>query len=132
MAVNLLSALLILFVACNSEQNAKTIQDSTIPKDSSEQISKAFLQAVDNAQQTDRLKLFGIWTDGSTENATFDIRKDSIYYVDHFATYKYSLTDDRIKIFYSDWTFTGAVVFSKDTMMIVSEDRMTKYWKFKD
>jgi hypothetical protein len=133
MAKKLLPAtLLILFVACNSEQNTKTIQDSTITKDTSKLIRKASVQAVDNSKKTNQSNLLGIWTDGSSENATFDIKKDSIYYVDQFASYKYSLRADSIKINYPDYTFAGAVSFSKDTMIIASEDGTTKYWKFKD
>lgn len=75
-------------------------------------------------------KLLRIWTDGNSENAVFDIRKDSIYYANQFNTYKYSLTGDTITIFYPDWAFTGAISFSKDTLIIASEDGVTKYWKF--
>lgn len=77
-------------------------------------------------------KLRGIWTDGSSENATFDIGKDSIYYVDQFASFKYALTGDTIKIKYPEWTFVGHINFLKDTLVIKSEDGLTKYWKFKD
>jgi hypothetical protein len=96
------------------------------------QIEKAPIQVDDNAKQTNQSDLSGVWTDGSSENATLDIRKDSIYYVDQSASYKYSLSNDSIKILYPDWTFTGAVIFNKDTLVIASEDGTTKYWKFKD
>ena len=131
MATKLVSAaLLILLVACNPERNTKTIQDSTIGKDTSKQIQQVAIKVDENAKQTNASKLLGIWTEGSSGNATFDIRKDSIYYVDQFATYKYSLTGDSIKIYYPDWTFTGAISFSKDTLRIAYEDGTTTYWKF--
>jgi hypothetical protein len=129
---HLSSALIILLSACNSEQKTETIQDSTITKDTLTQIEKAPIQVDDNAKQTNQSDLAGVWTDGSSENATLDIRKDSIYYVDQSASYKYSLSNDSIKIIYPDWTFTGAVIFNKDTLVMASEDGTTKYWKFKD
>ncbi|HZH95694.1 MAG TPA: hypothetical protein VEY06_07405 [Flavisolibacter sp.] len=129
---HLCSALIILLSACNFEQNTDTIKDSTITKDTLTQIEKAPIQVDDNAKQTNQSDLSGVWTDGSSENATLDIRKDSIYYVDQSASYKYSLSNDSIKILYPDWTFTGAVIFNKDTLVIASEDGTTKYWKFKD
>jgi len=126
------AALFILFAGCNTGQDTKAIPDSTITKDTTKQIKQATIKANDNTNQTNLSKQLGIWTDGSSENATFDIKKDSIYYVDQFTTYKYSLREDSIKIFYPDWTFAGAVSFSKDTMIIASENGTTKYWKFKD
>jgi hypothetical protein len=129
---HLCSALIILLSACNFEQNTDTIKDSTITKDTLTQIEKAPIQVDDNAKQTNQSDLSGVWTDGSSENAILDIRKDSIYYVDQSASYKYSLSNDSIKILYPDWTFTGAVIFNKDTLVIASEDGTTKYWKFKD
>ena len=128
----LFSALIILLSHCNSGQDTETIRDITITKDTSSQIEKASVQVEDKGNEINKLEVFGIWTDGSSENANFEIRKDSIYYVDQFASYKYSLSSDSIKILYTDWTFTGAVSFTKDTMIIASENGTTKYWKFKD
>ncbi|HEV8506054.1 MAG TPA: hypothetical protein VGQ53_11660 [Chitinophagaceae bacterium] len=76
-------------------------------------------------------KIRGIWTDGSSENATFEIRKDSIYYVDELSSYKYSLVGNSIKIKYPDWTFTGQISFVKDTLIINSKYGKVRYWKFK-
>lgn len=76
-------------------------------------------------------KILGIWTDGTTDNATLDIRKDSIFYVDQFQTYKYSVVNDTIQIYYSDWTYKGKVEYKKDTLIFSSEESVSKYWKFK-
>jgi hypothetical protein len=75
--------------------------------------------------------ILGAWTDGSTENATFDIQRDSIFYVDQFTAYKYNLEGDSITINYPDWVFSGKVSFIKDTLVITAEDETTKYWEFK-
>ena len=76
-------------------------------------------------------RLLGIWTDGSTENATFNIQRDSIFYVDQLIAYKYNVKEDTITINYADWAFKGKASFIKDTLVIASEDGQTKYWKFK-
>lgn len=84
-----------------------------------------------NIPTSNKDRLLGIWTDGNTENATFDIQRDSIFYVDQLSAYKYTIKDDSITISYPDWVFSGKVRFSKDTLVISSEDGQTKYWKFK-
>jgi len=85
-----------------------------------------------NESNIDNKKITGIWTDGNSENATFDIRKDSIYYVEQFKSYKYSLTNDSIKIHYPDFTYSAKIYFLKDTLVMDSkEDGIAKFWKFK-
>jgi len=78
-----------LFAACNSEQITMPIK------------------------QKNNAKLIGIWSNGIGENAFFEIKKDSIYYVDDFISYRYFLAGDTIKIFYPDWTLLGLLVLSK-------------------
>lgn len=82
MTIKLLSTLLvILFAACNFVQK-DTIQDNTRTKDTTKEIKQTVSKVANNAKQSNYSKLLGIWTDGNSENAVFDIRKDSIYYVD--------------------------------------------------
>jgi hypothetical protein len=76
-------------------------------------------------------KILGTWTDSTSPNALFEIRKDSIYYVDQATSYPYILYRDTIKINYGDHVLTGLVVFNKDTMIVESEGENSKYWKFK-
>lgn len=133
MTLRTLSVLFILIMtACNTGQNTTTVLDSLPVTDTTKDITNKINRQDDKATQNASLNILGIWTDGSSENASFDIRKDSIYYVDQFATYKYSIAGDSIKIYYPGWTFTGAISLSKDTLIIASEDGMTKYWRFKD
>jgi len=78
-------------------------------------------------------KLIGLWTDGSSGSATFDIKKDSIFYVDQFKSYKYSQKQDSIKIYYPDFTYTAKVYFTDDTLVMDShDDGIAKFWKFKN
>jgi len=112
--------------ACNDRQDAKEKVDSLTSIKTSEKIN------VSSKEIKNKADFLGIWTDGYSENASFNIRKDSIYYVDQFATYKYDIIGDSIKIYYPEWTFAGSISMSKDTMTIISEDGTTKYWKFKN
>jgi biotin-(acetyl-CoA carboxylase) ligase len=116
------SFLLLLLVGCGcghtspakKEVTTHSTEAQTLPKEST----------------INKNSVLGAWTDGSTENATFDIQQDSIFYVDQFTAYKYSLEGDSITITYPDWVFSGKVSFIKDTLVITSEDGPTKYWKF--
>ena len=84
-------------------------------------------------QEKDKNPITGIWTDKSTENATFEIKDKTIYYVDDFATYKYTFKNNVIKIYYPDYTLAGKVSFKNDVMFIkYSSGAVTKYVRFKE
>jgi hypothetical protein len=89
-------------------------------------------QIPDNKTQSSlKDKIKGIWTDGNSKNATFDIRDNSIRYVEHFATYKYELSGNTIKIKYPDFVYTSTLSFQKDTLIMTSNGESVKFWKFK-
>ena len=77
-------------------------------------------------------ELKGTWTDGSSDNATFEIKKDSICYVDELSCFKYSLVEDKLKIKFADYLFIGQIKFLKDSLIIMGPDGTTKYWRFKN
>lgn len=126
---NLHLLMILLCIGCNT-----TSREKSFKKDSSQQITKIASTAPELVIISRyESKILGIWTDGSTENATFDIRKDSIYYVDQFKAYSYSLKEDSIKIHYSDFNYAAKIHFLKDTLVMDSKDYgVTKYWKFKN
>ena len=75
----------------------------------------------------------GIWTNGSTLNATFKIETKSIYYVDDFKDYKYNLINDTIEINYPDYTYRAEVILRNDTLIMNSKEyNQAKYWRFKE
>lgn len=76
--------------------------------------------------------LIGIWTDGNSENATFEIKNDSIYYVDAFKSYNYSVQHDSIKIWYDDYVYVAHVAVEGDTLVLNNADNRSKLWRFKD
>ena len=74
---------------------------------------------------------FGIWTDGSSGNATFSIEKDSIYYVDDLKRYKSRITNDSIIIFKED-VLRYKYEIKNDTLYLKNIFGVWKNWKFKD
>ncbi len=78
-------------------------------------------------------KITGIWTDGSTENATFEIKSKSIYYVEYFENYDYQLNNDTIEIKFPDYIYRAAIVLKNDTLITTSKEYgKTKFWRFKE
>jgi hypothetical protein len=81
-------------------------------------------------KKSDTIK--GLWTDKSTENAIFEIKDKTIYYVDDFTTYKYTYKNNIIKIYYSDYVYEAKVSFSKGVLILRSSDgSVSKFWRFK-
>ena len=81
-------------------------------------------------KKSDTIK--GLWTDKSTENAIYEIKDKTIYYVDDFTTYKYTYKNNIIKIYYSDYVYEAKVSFSKGVLILRSSDgSVSKFWRFK-
>lgn len=79
-----------------------------------------------------KTKILDIWKDFEGENATFEIKPNSIYYFEHSAAYKYILTGDVINIKFPDYTFTGKVSFVNGIMVFNSKKfGLSKYNRMK-
>ncbi|HVW95201.1 MAG TPA: hypothetical protein VHA56_04495 [Mucilaginibacter sp.] len=77
-------------------------------------------------------KAIGVWTNGNSANATFEIKEDSIYYVDQFKSYKYLISKDSIHIYYPDYIYGARFYFRKDTLIMDSQDDgVSKFHRFK-
>ena len=77
-------------------------------------------------------KIIGIWTSEGSINANFKIDEKTFYYVDDFADYKYSLEGNIITIHYLDYVYKGKVSFKGDTLILSTEEREVKYWRFNE
>lgn len=77
-------------------------------------------------------ELFGVWASDNKEPLTVEINKDSIYYTEHFESYKYDLKGDSILISYPDFMFSAKIYFTKDALIMESEDGQSRYYRFKD
>lgn len=121
--------LLIVFSSCNySGSNSKGNIDSSV----AEQSSKVIEVAIGNPTVSmEKNRLLGIWTDGSTENATFAIGTDSIFYVDQMTSFPYTLKGDSLTIVFPDMSFHGNAKFCGDTLVLSDpEFSTTKYTRF--
>jgi hypothetical protein len=126
-----LTAFLILFSACSSPvSNSKASIDSSVAATKSRNEGPA---KEHSAEEIKKDNLFGAWTDGSTENAMFDIGKDSIFYLNQMTSYPYTLKGDSLTIVYPDMSFVGTAKFSGDTLILSApEFGTTKYTRFKN
>ncbi|NCU05718.1 MAG: hypothetical protein GXC73_17245 [Chitinophagaceae bacterium] len=138
----ILSVLTSLYLtSCNSGQasNEKPLSDTTVQATGDNMPNKITPDTIQNTttgnNPADSLKnrLKGAWTDGSTENATFDITDKTIYYVDQGSDFTYSLKGDIITIKYPDYTYNAKLSFQSDTLIMDSKEYgQTKFWKFKN
>lgn len=77
-------------------------------------------------------KILSIWTDDNSENAIFKIAYDSIFYVEDSQSFKYSLYSDSIEIEYPDYKYKSKIEFNGDTLVLSSENDISKFWKFEN
>jgi hypothetical protein len=127
-----LIALVIVFTSCSS-----SVSNTKNSVDSLSDVKKSYHTKVVSQERSRGLlrkdQLLGAWTDGSTENATFDIGKDSIFYLDEMRSFPYSLKGDSLTIDYPDMSFQGTATFLGDTLILRDpEFGTTKYTRFKN
>jgi hypothetical protein len=80
-----------------------------------------------------RPDITGIWTSGETRNATFQIDKDSIFYVDALQRFKYHIIGDSLIIKFSDTDYKCKIAkATKDSLVWIKDGNMTVFWKFKN
>lgn len=90
-------------------------------------------QSSGTSELIDISKLQGIWTNGTSEKATFQIEKDSIYYVDANQTFSYKIKGDSIEIAFDG--FTEAYRISKlnnDSLILKNMELTDIFTRFKE
>jgi hypothetical protein len=116
--------LLLIMLSCNSNStdSKQNKRDATAKNDPAKNIdgikNKQTVNTTSSSGDVSK-DIIGIWAINGEENPIFEINKDSIYYPEHFVSYKYKITGDSIRIKY-DW---GEPSFafklkSKDTLII--------------
>ncbi len=80
--------------------------------------------------------LIGIWGKDINENATFDIKKDSMYYVDANKSVKYWIKEntagkDSIFIDYGGSVYRGIFYFRNDSLIIRDQRSEHKFVRIK-
>lgn len=134
-----------LIVGCDSQsrqkmqtQNQEPVNNKNTNSTEVAQIADKVTVKVDSVKETPIVDvkqemLIGAWTDGSSENASFGIDKDSIFYVDAFETYHYKMSADSIFIDFIDWTSEIKVTkLTEDSMVWESDMGKSILWRFKD
>ena len=129
--MHLLFFLLIALTNCSSPDKASTIIDVSTDQQSVQDGKPGEHSSAKEVISKD--KLFGAWTDGTTENAIFDIGKDSIFYVDQMKAFPYTLTGDSLTIVYPDMSYEGIVSLAGDTLILSNAEFGTsKFTRFKN
>jgi len=87
-----------------------------------------------SASDNDSLKyLLGVWNLIGSNNPTFEIKKSSFYYPEHFKSYQYKIIKDSVKIYYEDFNESFAFGFKgKDTLTLKGEDGLSVYYRTKE
>jgi hypothetical protein len=77
--------------------------------------------------------IIGIWTDGQTENATFQITDDSIYYVDSNQSFAYRILGDSITIKFDGFDDAFKIErATKDSLILSMNNERSIFWRFKN
>jgi len=90
-------------------------------------------QSIDSPKLFDKAQLIGIWTDRTTENATFQITRDSVYYVDSDKTFMYKIKNDSIVIDYIEFSGSYKILkLNEDSLVLGDKETKTIFTKFEN
>ncbi|MBK0380433.1 hypothetical protein [Mucilaginibacter segetis] len=121
----------LVMIACFALGCHNATESDVSDNDSLQNSQQQALMDAGKTQANLKQKLSGIWTDGNTQNASFNFKGDSVLYVEDRKNYKYALTNDSITIYYPDYTYRAKLAFVNDTMLMISQGADTaKFWKF--
>jgi len=129
MKIKVCALLLIALTACN---NKETIDKETTT-DVKDTTSAKFYKVDKKAESNLHEQLIGAWTTEGYQNAVFNIKNDSIYYVENDETFPYKLIGNVLTIEYTDDSMSFDVSFIGDTLILKSDrEGNSKYWRFKE
>ncbi|WP_461452021.1 hypothetical protein [Mucilaginibacter sp.] len=102
--------------SANRHPNPTKVKKDTIKKE--ESITKSVDIKTDSVNA-----LVGLWILKGTDNPAFEIRKSTIYYPEHFKSYKYQIKGDSIKISYDGYVQSFSYDLKiKDTLKLSNQD----------
>jgi len=114
----------IALLSCHNGRNNANAKIVKVDKNSSSSKS-AILQSklIKNFSNNIAEGLLGVWILKGTSNPAFIIKKNSIYYPEHFKIYKYRISNDSIQIAYEGYNASFAYKFiGTDTLILNSYD----------
>lgn len=107
------------FQISDYDSNIKSIDDTT---NKSSNIPDKL-----SVSQKQIVYLIGIWKAQGDENPTFEITKDSIFYIDQGEAYKYEIIKDTMVIYYKTWTYKGCFKVEKNKLYFKDRGKMDVY-----
>jgi hypothetical protein len=107
----------ITFCTCQNGVNNKQVNNDTI-KGKEEHVNEF------------KSKMLGVWKLEGDENPTFEIKKDSIYYIDQGEMYSYKTNKDSIVIFYKDFIYKGIYTMEKGKLILIEGTNKSIYFKW--
>jgi hypothetical protein len=126
----LIASILCILASCNNTPGNKQQQHPKKTESSKNKRVEIKSTAITKAGIRD--SLIGIWTHGPNENASFKIDRETFYYTEDFASYKYTLIKDSVHVFYDDGAETFFVKFKgKDTLVLNGEYGETTFFRMK-
>lgn len=126
----LLALNLFFLLACNASDSDKN--SATASKDQTKASSDETAPVQKFRNIAGKKDITGVWANGEKELLSVKIGKDSIYYVDHFESYKYDLKKDSIYINYPEFVYSGRIGFRKDTLVMISIEGESKFFKIQN
>ncbi|HVA99512.1 MAG TPA: hypothetical protein VNG53_11515 [Bacteroidia bacterium] len=117
---------IILFFSCTSSKtndtnkNNQNIDSSLIQKNQKKSLKSSSKKST---YEVLKKQILGVWAFKSDLVTDFEIRKDSIYYIDQDKSYKYFLTkDDTLIIYFNGYTTKNLITIKKDNLMMLDSD----------
>jgi hypothetical protein len=87
----------------------------------------------EKSNNTTRNAVLGVWALPGDQNASFDIQKDRIIYIEDTMHYKYEIIKDSIRFDYGRYKVIYKVELKgKDTLVLTGRRDTIVYYRFKD
>lgn len=128
------SIILLSAYACNSVTTDKEIITKQTTTKDSVAVVLADSTEVSKKQETFDMSLNGPWTEGLSENATFSINDNKIFFVEHLTTEKLFMNGDTAMVYVDDDSLSSLSYkmykIHSDTLILDNLIQKIKYWPF--
>jgi hypothetical protein len=128
----ILTLLITAIQACSTNSD-KVTDESMIVKETKAESTQVETSSENNGLIFTKRQLIGVWTDGTTENATFRIDADSLLNVEHLESYAWELKQDTLVIYYPEETYKGKITnLTKDAFTLQDEYTSATFERFEN
>lgn len=117
----LISFALVVVSCRNNNKGLNTTATAIIKKNTSTQ--RELSNNMESISNDTIHSILGIWVLKGTDNPAFEVRPSTIYYPEHFKSYKYYINGDSIRIVYDGYSESFAYKLqSRDTLELNNYD----------